>query len=318
MKTNAGVLARKALGDNLIVLLVILMVVVVSSTRAQFLKYANIYSLFYSLSIEFYAIIGMTLLLIMGEVDLSVGSTFALSGAFSGFLCLSGVPTLIAIVIALVACALIGFLNGALVYRFKVNSIVLTLGTMMFVRGIVTLFVQINGGADYPKIYKAISRIQWPAEFHVTIIVMVLLIVLLEILLQKHVFFRKMFFIGENAASARIYGINADMAKMVAFILSGFFAGFAGILTASRSGQTVFNTGIGLEFKMVTAALIAGSSLFGGRGSVARSVVALLFLAIVLNAMIMYGVDPEFQAVVVGSILILAIYADSRLNAQRI
>ncbi len=317
MTPNRNYVVGSALRNNLIVLLVILLVVIVSSTRPQFMKFANIYSLLYSLSIEFYAIIGMTLLLIMGEVDLSIGSTFALSGAFSGFLCIAGLPTALAIVLSLIACTFVGFVNGALVYRFRVNSIVLTLGSMMLVRGIVTFFVERNGGADYPSAYKAISRIRWPGELNATIIVMVFVIVLFEVLLRKHVFFRRMFFIGENALSARIYGIKADKAKMIGFIMSGFFAGFAGILTASRSGQTVFNTGIGLEFKMVTAALLAGSSLFGGKGSIVRSVVALLFLSIVLISMIMYGVDPEFQAIVIGSILILAIYADSRLNILR-
>jgi ribose/xylose/arabinose/galactoside ABC-type transport system permease subunit len=317
MKANTRALTGDILGRNLIILLVIALMVVVSLTRPQFIKYANIYSLLYSLSIEFYAIIGMTLLLIMGEVDLSVGSTFALSGALSGTLCLAGVPALPAIAIALLACALIGHLNGALVYRFKVNSIVLTLGTMMFVRGLVTLFVERNGGADYPKIYKAISRIHWPGDLNVTIPVMVAVVVILEILLRRHIFFRKMFFIGENTLSARIYGIKADTSKLIGFVLSAFFAGFAGVLTASRSGQTVFNTGIGLEFKMVTAALLAGSSLFGGKGSVVRSVVALLFLGMVLTSMIMYSIDPEFQAVVIGTLLILAIYADNKLNIQR-
>ncbi len=143
---------------------------------------------------------------------------------------------------------------------------------------------------------------------------MLAIIVVLELFLRRHILFRKMTFIGENIAASRIYGINADKIKLIAFTISGFGAGIAGVLTASRSGQTVFNTGLGLEFKMVTAALLAGSSLYGGKGSIAKSVVALLFLALVLNAMIMYGIDPEFQAVIVGAILIIAIYVDSRLN----
>ncbi len=305
---------RRAFSRNLIILLVGGLFVLLAITKPHFLKFANLYSLLYGISIEYYAIIGLTLLMIMSEVDLSVGSVFALTGAFSGFLCIAGLPVVPAILLALLAATCVGLLNGYLVYKLRVNSIILTLGTMILVRGLVTLFVQINGGADYPKLYKEISRVKILGELNITIIIMVAIIVVLEIFLRRHILFRKMTFIGENIAASRIYGINADKIKLIAFTISGFGAGVAGVLTASRSGQTVFNTGLGLEFKMVTAALLAGSSLYGGKGSIAKSAVALLFLALVLNAMIMYGIDPEFQAVIVGVILIIAIYVDSRLN----
>jgi ribose/xylose/arabinose/galactoside ABC-type transport system permease subunit len=305
---------RRAFSQNLIIVLVAGLFLLLAITKPHFLKFPNLYSLLYGISIEYYALIGLTLLMIMSEMDLSVGSVFALTGAFSGFLCISGLPVVPAILLALLAATGVGLLNGYLVYKLRVNSIILTLGTMILVRGLVTLFVQINGGADYPKLYKEISRVKIFGDLNITIIIMLAVIIVLELLLRRHILFRKMTFIGENIAASRIYGINADKIKLIAFTISGFGAGVAGVLTASRSGQTVFNTGLGLEFKMVTAALLAGSSLYGGKGSIAKSVVALLFLALVLNAMIMYGIDPEFQAVIVGVILIIAIYVDSRLN----
>jgi ribose transport system permease protein len=214
----------------------------------------------------------------------------------------------------LIASGGIGFINGIIIYKYKMNSIMLTLGTMIMVRGLVNLFVRQLGGYPYPKIYKAISRFKLFGELHITIIVMVVAIVILEFLLRRHVLFKKMVFIGENISASKIYGIDADLIKLLAFVISGVTAGLAGIFTASRSGQTVFNTGVGLEFKMITAALLAGSSLYGGKGSILKSVIAVLFLALVVNGMVMYGVDPEFQAIIVGSILILAVYTDSRLN----
>ena len=223
---------------------------------------------------------------------------------------------MLSITLSLIACGFIGFINGFLIYKFRLNSILLTLGTMILVRGLVNIFVQKLGGYPYPDIYKAISRYKVFDVLHLTIIIMIIAVILLEVLLRKNVFFKKIYFIGDNIASARIYGLDADAIKMTVFIISGVCAGIAGILTASRSGQTVFSTGQGLEFKMITAALLGGASLYGGRGSILKVTIGLFFLSLILNGMIMYGIDPQFQPVIVGSLLILAIYIDSKFNTE--
>jgi ribose transport system permease protein len=246
-----------------------------------------------------------------------VGSVFGFAGVFSGFLMLSGFPVWLAIIMTLCAAALVGCINGFFVVKFHVNSLMMTLGTMILVRGALDGFVRKLGGVTYPSGYRAIARFKF-FNIHFSIMLMIITVIILEYLLFKHIAFKKIYYIGENLQSAKIYGIKAEKIKLMNFIVCGVTAGLAGVLAASRSGQTVFNTGVGLEFKMVTAAVLGGASLFGGKGSILKSVFGLIFLSLILNGMVMYNVDPEWQAVVVGIILISAVVMDTRINRDKV
>jgi len=292
-------------------------VLFLSLTSENFFTYKNIYSIVFGVSIEFFTIIGFTLLLIMGEIDLSVGSVFGFIGVFSGFLMLvAGFPVVLALFCGICFAVIIGFINGFLVVKFRINPLMLTLGMMIMIRGVLNAFIGALGGSTYPAGYRAIARFKI-SEIHFAIILMAITIIILEVLLRKNVGFKKLYYVGENAESARIYGLNADRIKLLAYITCSVTAGIAGILAASRSGQTVFNTGLGLEFKMVTAAVLGGASLFGGKGSVLNSFLGLFFLAVILNGMVMYNVDPEWQGVVVGIFLIAAVVIDTRINKEK-
>jgi ribose transport system permease protein len=142
-------------------------------------------------------------------------------------------------------------------------------------------------------------------------------VIVLEFLLFKHAAFKKLFYIGHNTLSARLYGIRVGRSKITMFVVSGLLAGLAGILTASRSGQTVWNTGQGLEFKMITAAILGGASLFGGKGTIARSLFGLALIAVILNGLVMFNIDPVWTNVVVGIVLIIAIFFDTRINREK-
>jgi ribose transport system permease protein len=253
----------------------------------------------------------------MGEIDLSVGSVFGFIGVFSGYLMLvAGLSEPLAIFCGVCCSILIGFVNGFLVVKFRINPLMLTLGMMILIRGILNAFVGALGGSTYPSGYRAIARFK-VFEIPVTIILMVISIIVLEILLRKHIGFKKLYYVGENAESARLYGINSDSIKLLTYISCSSAAGLGGILAASRSGQTVFNTGLGLEFKMITAAVLGGASLFGGKGTILKSFLGLFFLAVLLNGMVMYNVDPEWQGVVVGVFLITAVVTDTRINREK-
>lgn len=303
-------------GQITVFLLTIGVFIFLSLARKYFFTYSNVYSLIFGLSMEFLAIIGFTFLLIMGEIDLSVGSVYGFTGAFSGFLVLSGLPIWLGIIIALTVAGIIGFVNGYFVTRFRVNSLMMTLGMMILVRGVLDFFVRHLGGISYPRAFKAVVRFKI-GDVNLTIFIMIVIVIILEFLLRKHTAFRKLYYIGENIKSAKLYGIKAERIKLIFFVCSSVTAAMAGIFAASRSGSTVFNTGLGLEFKMVTAAVIGGASLFGGKGSILKSVTGLLFLAIIMNGMIMFNIDPEWQSVVIGLILISAVIVDTRINREK-
>jgi ribose/xylose/arabinose/galactoside ABC-type transport system permease subunit len=317
--TGAGRFARNAgLAQYPVLVFTLAVMVLLSVTRKNFFTFANIYSIIFGVSVEFFAVVGFTLLLILGEIDLSVGSVFGFIGVFSGFLMLvAGFQVPVALLCSIFCSALIGFINGFLVVRFRINPLMLTLGMMTLIRGVLNAFIGRLGGSTYPVGYRAITRFT-VSGVHFTIILMLAVVVLLEALLHRYVGFKRLFFIGQSPESSRLYGVAADRIRMLTYIVCSITAGMAGILAASRSGQTVFNTGLGLEFKMVTAAVLGGASLFGGKGSIFNSFLGLLFLSVLLNGMVMYNINPEWQGVVVGIFLVAAVVVDTRINKEKV
>jgi len=305
-------------GEYSIYIVNVIAFVFLALSRDNFFRYTNVYSLTFGLSMEFLLILGITFLLTMGEIDLSVGSIFAFSGVFSGFLTYEvGLPVWLGILMSICLTGVIGYINGFFVVRFRANSLMITIGTMILFRGVADGLINYLRGITYPSGYRAIANFR-VFDVNFTIILMFIVIIIIEYLLFNHAAFRKFYYIGENSLSATMYGIRVGRVKHTAFVISSVTAGLAGILAASRSGQTVWNTGQGLEFKMITAAILGGASLFGGKGSVVKSLSGLFLLAIILNGLVMYNIDPVWTDVVVGIALIVAIVFDTRINKEKL
>jgi len=282
-----------------------------------FWTYQNMYSIVQEISMECFAIFGFTFLMIMGEIDLSVGAVYAFSGYFVAYLMAFGMPVWPAIVCAILACALIGVVNGTLVVRFRLNSLMMTIGMMLLMLGLRDVLSELMGGSTLKSSYRAIARVEI-GDVRVTIIAMIAIILVLEFLLRKSAAFKKIYYVGENLTSATIYGIRAGRIKVLTFIASSVGAGIGGILATSHVSAANVTTGDKLEFKMVTAAILGGCSLFGGKGSIANSALALLFLGIVVDGMVKYDVEVLIQQLVIGIILIIAVYVDTLMNKEKI
>ncbi len=283
-----------------------------------FFSFQNLHSIFYDTSLMFFGVIGFTYLMIMGEIDLSVGSMYAFSGMFLGMLCNWGLPFYVGLPIALIVAILVGLVNGVLVVRFRVPSMMITLGMMTLLSGLAGILCTNLYGFAYPKEYTALAKyaIQFGGgtDVFVTILVMIVLIVVLEFMLHRTTIFRKMYYVGENLDTARIYGIKSGKIKIITFVISAFTAALGGILIGSRVQYAEPTIGIGYEFQMLTAAVLGGASLFGGKGSILRSAVALFFLQLITNGMVIHNIEPLLQQIIVGVILIIAVYLDTRMN----
>jgi ribose/xylose/arabinose/galactoside ABC-type transport system permease subunit len=285
-----------------------------SLTSNTFLTTRNIYSIMYGISFQFFAIIGFTLLMIMGEIDLSVGSVYAFSGMFMGYLMVTmKLPLLPAMGISLLVCTLMGMGTGYLVVRFRLNSMMVTIATMTLIRGLATYFVARMYGATYPTAMRHLSKMEI-GNIYLTIISMVVLVVILEVLLKRSAIFKRMYFVGENHQTAKIYGIKSDRIKVTTFALSALAAAVGGILISSRITYADTAIGSGLEFQLLTAAVLGGASLYGGKGSILGSCIGLLFLATILNGMVIFNIEPLLQQLIIGIILIVSVFIDTRLN----
>ncbi len=285
-------------------------------TRENFATMQNLNSILFAVSIEFLAIVGFTYLMVMREIDLSVGSVFALTGMLTGSLLVAGWGFWPAAGLALTVAGLIGFVNGFLVVRFNINSLMLTIGMMLMIRGLANVLANALGGRTYPRGFRSLARTDI-FDIRLTVVVMVILVLAAWVFQRRAALYRKMSFIGENMKSATVHGINVGRIKIMTFVASALTAGLGGIFTASRITSADVRMGLGLEFTMVTAAIIGGASLYGGRGDLRGSALGLLFLALVLNGMIMYDIEPVFQQFVIGFLLIATVTFDTIMNRRK-
>lgn len=297
-----------------VILLTAVLFAGVGMNSDTFFTYSNIYSIVYGVGFQFLAAIGFTFLIIMGEMDLSVGSVYAFSGMFVGYMVLKLKLSLwLAIGISLSACLLLGLITGFLVVKLHLNSMMVTIATMTLVRGLASNFVKALTGLTYPKEMRALAKTSFHGV-HYIVIAMVVLVIVLEFLLKRSAFFKKMYYVGENLETTRVYGIRSDIIKTLIFGVSSLTAGMGGILINARVTYADTAIGNGLEFTILTACVLGGASLNGGKGSILATAFGLIFLATISNAMVVFNIDPLLSQLIVGIILIVSVFVDSRVN----
>lgn len=286
-----------------------------------FLTRANLEAILLSLSVEAVIAVGMAILLISGGLDLSVGSTLALTGVVSGLAMMQfGLPVPLAVLAGLGAAALVGLANGLLVARLKINPFITTLGMQITVRGLLLVLASGKAVLNLPDAFTNIGQgrlfmVQYP------IYVMLALVIVGDVLLRNSRFFRQSYYIGGNEKAARLSGINVERVQIFNYCLTALLAGIAGIMITARFGSASVTIGSAVELRVITAAIIGGASLNGGEGSVLGAFLGALFMAVLANALNLLGVDVYWQNLVTGLILIIAVVVDvlneRRKNARR-
>ena len=253
--------------------------------------------------------VGMTLLLISGGFDLSVGSVVGFGGVMAGKMLVLGQSVGVAIAVGLLSGAFIGFVNGYIITKIKVNPLITTLAMMQIVRGIIYIITKALGIPLLPDNFSIIAQKQFYG-IQSPVFVMIFFVVLAEIFYRKSIFFKQFYFIGGNEESARLSGIKVDWLKWLTYIISGTLAALAGILMASRMGGAQSAAGTGVELRVITACVIGGCSLAGGTGTVLGSFLGVLLMALVGNAFNLLGVSVYWQQTAMGSILLIAVLMD--------
>jgi ribose transport system permease protein len=282
---------------------------------ANFPTFENLSQLLLNMSIDTIVAVGMMLLLISGMFDLSVGSVVAFSGGLAANLMFyQHVPVPLAIAAGLLASLIIGWINGYLIARQGINPMIQTLAMLGIVRG-GALLVAGAGIQNLPYWFNAIGQskllgIQMPVWY------MIITVALFSFLVNKTVFFRRYYYIGGNEKAAELSGIRVKRMKHYAFILSALLAGIAGILLASRLGAAMSTLGRGLELRVITAVILGGASLSGGTGKIPGALLGALFMAIVANIMVIARISGLWQEIILGLILIAAVWLDLFLQRR--
>ncbi|MBE7559100.1 ABC transporter permease [bacterium] len=301
-------------------LLVIFMVAAVLSLVSEtFLTYANLSATLLGLSVESIVAIGMTILLVSGGFDLSVGAAVALSGTTTAMALVAGLPVPVAILCGLSVGMLIGCVNGFFVAWIGINPFITTLGMMSLLRG--TLMVVTDGAsvAGLPKSFTVIGQ-GYVMGVQCPILICLILVISFDLLLRYSRFLRQSYYIGGNEKAAILCGIPVPWVKLFNYALTGTLAAVAGIVLTARMGGASVTAGTGLELRVITAVVIGGASLSGGEGTILGAFLGSLLMALVLNALTLLGVNPNWNNVVVGATLLCAVLLDvfsKRLKAGK-
>jgi ribose transport system permease protein len=282
----------------------------------KFPTFENISLVLLNVSIESIVAVGMMILLISGSFDLSVGSVVAFSGGVAAYLMYYyGVFVPVAIVVALLAAATVGLINGLFVAKLGINPLIQTLAMMGIVRGL-ALMISGAGIQNLPDTFNALGQtrifgVQSPVW------IMLAIVLIFSILVSRTIFFRRYYYIGGNEKAAKLSGIQVDRMKIIGFMLVSTLAGLAGILLASRLGASLATSGQGMELRAITAVILGGASLLGGQGKVVGALLGTVFMGLVSNVMILARVSGYWQEIVLGSILILAVGLDIILKKRK-
>ncbi|WP_421916915.1 ABC transporter permease [Mesorhizobium sp.] len=264
--------------------------------------------------------VGMTFVLIAGEVDLSVGSTYAFSGLATGMLIIAGWALLPAIGVGLLTGVAIGLINGVLSTYGRLPSLIATLGMLSIVRGAALILtngqpvtVNLRNGA-LPEVLQTFSFMGQGYLFSIIpmqLVFFVVIAVMAWLVLSFSNFGFRVYAVGGSAKAARVSGISVNKVKIAAFILMGVLAAFAGILSMAflPSGQAG-RTGVGLELDVIAATIVGGASLSGGEGTILGTILGVLIIGVMRNGLVLMGVSPFVQELMIGLVIIIAVGID--------
>lgn len=304
-----------------LILLLLVFIIISTILSPNFLTLDNFLNLLQQASIPGIVAIAMTLVVLLGGIDLSVGSVLAFSGMVSSMVALQFSDGIMGILLACLAAlavgSIMGFITGTLISRYKLPDFIASLAMMEIARGAALLttsgnpvfglgdkFHQIGGGFLFDKL--AYSAILW-----------IILTVIFSLILKYTVFGRSLFAIGGNREAAMLSGIKTKRNYTLTFVLSGLLSGFAGILTASWMSTGQPTAGNGYELDAIAASVIGGASLSGGKGSILGTFGGVFLLQVITNIFNLIGLPSYYQRIAKGIIIILALLLNNFVASDK-
>lgn len=290
---------------------VICLCILFSVTSPVFLTSTNILNLLRQISLLGVLAIGATYVLIISEVDLSVGSLYGFSGMAAGMMLVHGVPEIVTIVLTLLLGVVFGVLNGAITVVGRIPSFITTLGTLYLIRGATLVMsngmsVSLPGDHAIAPIITALAQGSLIGRLSNQVLLLLAIAVIGYALLHRTTFGFHIFAVGGNARAAKIVGVPVARTKILAFALAGALAAFAGTINLGFLENVQAVTGSGLELDVIAAVIIGGTRLGGGEGSVVGTLLGVLLIGVVRDGLILLGVTPFWQTTLIGVVVLVA------------
>ncbi|WP_207460028.1 ABC transporter permease [Azospirillum sp. SYSU D00513] len=275
---------------------------------------------------------GLTCVIITGGIDLSVGSVLALAGTAAGLLVQAGLPVWLSMLAGMLVGGVCGWINGVVITRMKLPPFIATLGMMLVARGVA---LQLTGARPVSGLGEDFGELGNGALFRIVqetdggfpdvifpgipypVVIMALVGIAVAILLSRMGFGRHIYAVGSNEEAARLSGVDVTRVKVGAYTLSGFLAGLTGCVLMSRLVTAQPNEGVMYELDAIASAVIGGSSLLGGVGSITGTAIGAFVIGILRNGLNMNGVSSFVQQIIIGLVIIGAVWIDQMRNRQR-
>lgn len=299
-----------------LLLIFLILCVVLALLEPKFSTRINLINVLRQASMTAICGIGMVMLVLLGCIDLSVGSAQAVVGVFCVYVITKTGSVPVGIFAGLAMGAFIGVVNGLIVTRMRITALIATLGTMSILSG--SAMVATNAVSiqilDSSFLYIGTGQIALPlvGRIPVPVILLLILVVVFTYVLNHTTFGRYLYAIGGNEAAAGLAGIPVNRVKMVAFGLAGLLTGLAAIILASRMNSGQPTAGLGFEMQVIASVIIGGVSINGGRGTLGGAMIGVLILSVLSNGLVLMDVNSFWQNILRGIVIILAVYLDER------
>lgn len=291
----------------------ILLVIIISALNSAFLEPSNLFNLLRQVSINGLIAFGMTFVILTGGIDLSVGSTLALSSAMIAILMVSGVDSIVALLIGCIFGAILGAINGLLITLGKMAPFIATLATMTVFRGVTLVITDgnpitnLNGSYAFQLFGRGyFLGVPVPA------VTMFITFIILYIVLHKTIFGRQTYAMGGNEKAAFISGIKVNKLKVMIYSLAGLMSAMAGAILTSRLNSAQPTAGMSYELDAIAAVVLGGTSLTGGKGRILGTLIGVLIIGVLNNGLNLLGVSSFYQQVVKGIVIIIAVLIDRK------
>ena len=303
-------------------LVVVAVILIMSFTSKFFPQWTNIRVILSALSVDGIVVIGMTLILIVGGIDLSVGSVLCFAMTVCGLLFKGGMDPWIAALIAILVCALIGLIMGLLVTKLKLTHFIVSLAFMGMIRGLVLILstgtpISIVAILNQHPLFLGLGQgklfgdgTAFPTQFPVQVIIFVVIALIADYIVRHSSSMRIVFYTGSNPKAAEYSGINTQKTIIIVGVLCSTLAGLAGIIYLSKFSGVPMSAGEGLEMTALSAAVIGGASLTGGKGTIFGSILGLVLMQLVTNALTLYHISTFWHSFISYTILLIAVVLD--------
>ncbi|AIY06527.1 ribose ABC transporter, permease protein [Planococcus sp. PAMC 21323] len=289
---------------------------IITILNPDFLSVSNLMNVLRQVSINALIAFGMTFVILTGGIDLSVGSTLALTGAVTAGLMASGVDPIFAMLLGLLLGAVLGAINGIIIAKGKVAPFIATLATMTIYRGLTLVYTDgrpISGLGD-SLTFQMLGK-GYFLGVPIPVVTMIISFAILYFILKKTTFGRRVYAVGGNEEASILSGINADRIKIYVYSLLGLLAAVASLILTSRLNSAQPTAGEMFELDAIAAVVLGGTSLTGGRGWIVGTLIGALIIGVLNNGLNLIGVTSFFQQVVKGAVILLAVLLDRKKTA---